>query len=70
MAAKKTCTVYEVLVDGPGAGPAGDGTRIHRFRDAKVAEAFAKGQTCYGKPATAEKREGVPRHLAERWGVA
>lgn len=69
---ERLLTVYEVLFDGPEdgpTGPAGDGTFIQRFREAREAEEFAAGATCYGRPATV-KTARVPRRLAQRWGVA
>jgi hypothetical protein len=69
MASKKTITVYEVLADGSGPGPAGDGTFVRRFRDEKAAKDFAAGATCYGREATASAFE-APLALARRWGLA
>lgn len=68
----KPVRVYEVLHDtGRDGGPAGDGTAIRRFHRSERAEAyaFAARSTCYGRPATVLEHD-VPRHLAERWGVA
>lgn len=62
-------TIFEVLFDGAGEGPAGDGTHIARFRKRAEAEAFASRNTCYGRPCTAEARE-VSRRLAARYGLA
>lgn len=67
-----TVRVYEVLADGREdgpSGPAGDGTFVHRFRGKADAERFARGNTCYGKPATVIA-DDVPRSLARRWGLA
>ena len=65
----KGITVFEVMVDGAGEGPAGDGTYIRRFRSQYDAVAFASGKTCYGRPAEVIAVEGVSRQLAARWGV-
>lgn len=64
----KFVTVYQVLYDTDGQGPTGDGTVFARFRRAKDAEAFAKINTCYGRP-TAVTIDQVPRRIAERWGM-
>lgn len=62
--------VWEVFHDGPGAGAAGDGTHISRFRSEASARSFARGKTLYRNgPATVTK-VSVPRRLAERWGLA
>lgn len=66
---EKLCTVYHVLVDGEGQGPAGDSTFIVRFRTESEANAFAAGKTGYGKPATVHCGNDVPRRIAERWGM-
>ncbi len=63
-----TVKVYEVLYDGAGSGPAGDGTYIFRSKSKREADAFAKGNTTYGRPAKATLAE-VPKRLAERWGL-
>ncbi len=60
--------VYEVLADGPGDGPACDGTFVSRFTDRANAERFAKASTCYGRPAKVQE-DDVPRRLAQRWGL-
>jgi hypothetical protein len=68
----KTIKVYEVLYDGRPdgpSGPAGDGTFIARFRQAKAANDFAATNTCYGRPATASPRDAT-REQARRWGLA
>jgi hypothetical protein len=64
----KTITVHHVMHDTDGQGPTGDGTVIARFRLAKDAEAFAKINTCYGRPAKVQVDQ-VPRRIAERWGI-
>lgn len=65
----KTIRVWEVLVDTNGAGPAGDGTIVRRFRSEKEAKSVASSSTCYGRPAEAKPFD-APRRLAERWGLA
>ena len=65
----KTIMVWEVLADGPGSGPAGDGTHVRRFRSEREAHTFAAQSTCYGRPTEARLAE-VPRRIAERWGMA
>lgn len=65
----KLVKVFEVLADGKGAGPAGDGTFVRRFRSQREAEQFASTATCYGQPATVTADE-VSRKLAQRWGMA
>lgn len=60
--------VYEVIYDGEGPGPAGDGTFIFRTRNKKVAEDFAREHTAWGRPTEATSAE-VPAQLASRWGV-
>ena len=65
----KPITIFEVLHDTNGDGPAGDGTVVARFRAKSEAEAFADKSTCYGRQAKAEARE-VSRPLARRWGLA
>lgn len=67
--ASKTVKVYEILVDGPGEGAAGDGTFIRRTRDQREANRIAASSTCYGRPATVSEVD-APRHLAQRWGLA
>jgi hypothetical protein len=69
MKSRKTVTVYEVIADGSGDGPAGDGTFVRRFRTAQDAAAFAAVATCYGRPAQVQIAENVPRHIAQRWGM-
>ena len=64
-----TVRVYEVLADGAGEGPAGDGTFVRRFRDKGDAERFASGATCYGQPTSVNACD-APRRLAQRWGLA
>lgn len=64
----KGITVYEVLADTDGEGPAGDGTKVFRFRRKRDADDFAKGATCWGVPATVSSVD-VPRRLAARWGL-
>jgi hypothetical protein len=64
-----TVRVYEVLYDTESEGPAGDGTVIARFRKEREAETFARGETCYGRPAKASPVD-APRRLAQRWGMA
>jgi hypothetical protein len=67
--ASKGVTVFEVMVDGPGEGPAGDGTYIRRFRSQYDAVAFASGKTCWGRPAEVIAHLDVSRQLAARWGI-
>lgn len=62
--------VWEVLYDGPGAGPAGDGTYVERFRTAASANAFARGRTAYRRGSAIVTKVSVPRRLAARWGLA
>lgn len=69
MRSSKTYTVYEVLADGPGDGPACDGTFVHRFRKLPDAQRFASANTCYQRPATVSVNDGVSRRLMERWGL-
>lgn len=66
--AERLVKVWEVLADGPGEGPAGDGTFVRRFRSESEANQFASTATCYGRPATVLMDE-VPRKLAQRWGL-
>ncbi len=71
--AAKLVKVFEVMIDGKGAGAAGDGTHIMRFPGTKKGEADANAlaaeSTCYGSPAKVSTTD-APRHLAQRWGVA
>lgn len=67
--AEKMVKIWEVLYDGKGSGPAGDGTYIYRTRNEKDALKFAKANTAYGSPAVA-KSAVVPYRLAQRWGLA
>ena len=71
MAKEKTVTVYEVLYDGTGPGPMGDGTFVARFGPKRkdAADAFAAAHTCYGRPAKTMET-AAPMRLAKRWGVA
>jgi hypothetical protein len=62
-----TVTIFEVLADIAGPGPACDGTQVYRFRTRPAAESFARGRTCYGRPAEALAAT-VPTRLARRWG--
>jgi hypothetical protein len=64
----KDVTVYEVLADGEGQGPAGDGTYVRRFRTEAEALAFAKVSTCYGGKCRVQTCV-APRALARRWGI-
>jgi hypothetical protein len=64
-----TVRVYEVLHDGKGDGPAGDGTFIRRFRTQLDADEFARTATAYGQPAKVTSVD-APRHVAQRWGMA
>lgn len=72
----KTYTVYEVIYhvadDSPQAygGAAGDGSFIDRFKKESEAIAFAKCRNWYGQRASVTKVDGVPRRLAQRWGLA
>ena len=69
----KTVTVYFVLYDGSdrdGSGPAGDGTFTFRSSSRATAEGWARGRTCYGRPAKVDTMPDVPVHIAQRWGVA
>lgn len=65
----RTVTVYEVLADIDGEGPACDGTKVFRFRSKRDADAFAAKATCYGRPASVDAFD-APRRLAQRWGMA
>jgi hypothetical protein len=66
----KTRTVYTVLADGKGEGPAGDGTFTHRFWQIENAQAFADRSTCWGRPATVSTETDVPARLIARWSIA
>lgn len=66
---EKLVTVYIVLHDVKYSGPAADGTDTYRTRSKSKADEFAKGKTCYGKPAEADEQE-VPFATARRWGLA
>jgi hypothetical protein len=68
MVTERKYKLWWTMVDGPGEGPAGDGTRIVRFRAARAAESFARGRTCYGRPATVTEDE-APKRLMQRWGL-
>jgi hypothetical protein len=61
-------TIYEVIYDGHGAGAAGDGTHIARFKSASDAARFAANHTAWGRPTKADAAK-VPVRLARRWGV-
>jgi len=61
-------TAWEVLYDGPGAGPAGDGTYVDRFGSAALAKSFARGRTAYRRGPAIVTKVSVPRRPAERWG--
>jgi hypothetical protein len=67
--ATNTAQVFEVLYDTGTDGRMGDGFETFRARNAKDAQSFANGRTCYGKPATVEALQ-VPRRIAQRWGMA
>jgi hypothetical protein len=67
--ADRTIRVWEVLVDGAGEGPAGDGTYVRRFGSEREAVGFASQATCYGGPATVDFVD-APARLAGRWGFA
>jgi hypothetical protein len=67
---RKGITVYEVLADISGDGPACDGTRVFRFWHKREADAFASRNTCYGRLCTVHVEENVPPRLAQRWGRA
>jgi len=67
-AARGYVRVWEVLADGPGEGPAADGTFVHRFRSERDAKTFAATNTVYGRPCNVNV-DDVPRRLAQRWGV-
>lgn len=66
MAAEKTKRVYEILADGKGSGPAGDGTYVVRFRKQGDADAFAKTATYYGRPTSVTTAD-VSTKLYRRW---
>lgn len=66
----KLVKVFEVLADGKGAGPAGDGTFVSRFRSERDAIDFASGKTLYGKRGVPVTSVEVSRQLAQRWGLA
>lgn len=66
--AAKTVKVWEVVYDGKGSGPAGDGTYIYRTKSEKEAKAFAKQNTAWGKPTEARMTE-APANVAARWGL-
>jgi hypothetical protein len=66
-AASKTVKIWEVIYDGAGSGPAGDGTFIYRTKSQKEAEAFAKRNTAWGRPTEATMTE-APVAIARRWG--
>ena len=66
-AASKTVKIWEVIYDGTGSGPAGDGTFIYRTKSQKEAEAFAKRNTAWGRPTEARVAD-VPVAIARRWG--
>lgn len=68
--AEKLVKVWEVLADGPGEGPAGDGTHVYRFRSEREATEFAKGKTLYGRDTVTADMVEVSRKLAQRWGMA
>lgn len=62
----RTVTLYSVVYDVPQRSD-GMTDDIARFRKETEAEDFAKGRTCYGRPATVSK-ETVPATIARRWG--
>lgn len=66
---ERTVRVYEVLFDGEGAGPAGDGTHVARFTVQALANKFASENTAWGRPAKATAVD-APVSLARRWGIA
>lgn len=68
---ERTVRIYTVVaqVGAIGGGPAGDGSRVFRFRSEREARSFAVGKALYGQPATVDS-DDVPVHLARRWGVA
>ncbi len=66
----KLVKVWEVLADGPGEGPAGDGTFVRRFRSEAEATRFAKSATLYGQSNVPVTLVEVSRQLASRWGMA
>lgn len=68
---ERTIRVYTVVAQcgAVGGGPAGDGSRVFRFRSERQANEFAEGKTLYGQPATVDQ-DDVPVSLARRWGAA
>lgn len=68
---ERTIRIYTVVaqVGAVGGGPAGDGSRVFRFRSEREAKSFAVGKALYGQPTTVDVDE-VPVSLARRWGVA
>lgn len=64
--------IYAVLVDGEPSllepGLKGMGDRVVRFGTREEAEAFVKGKTHWGRPATVSV-EHVNKQLAKRWGL-
>lgn len=66
----KGITVFEVLADIAGDGPAADGTRVFRFRSEIEADAFARRNICYGRACKVQREDNVPKRLAQRWGMA
>lgn len=66
--AARMVKVWEVIYDGKGSGPAGDGTYIYRTKSEKDAKAFAKQNTAWGRPTEAKMSE-VPSNIAQRWGL-
>jgi len=69
MKTERLYTVYDILHDIDGDGPACDGTIVRRFRDKGDAAQFAASATCYGNPAKVTEAR-VPKRLAQRWGCA
>lgn len=67
---KKRDTVYVVLADGEGSGPAGDGTFTHRFWQKQNAQAFADQHTCWGQACVVSELVDVPPRLLARWTIA
>ena len=70
MRTTKGITVFEVLADIDGDGPACDGTRVFRFWNEKEANTFAARSTTYGRPAKVQREDNVSPRLAARWGRA
>jgi hypothetical protein len=68
---ERTVRVFTVVAQtgAVGGGPAGDGSRVFRFRSERQARTFAVGKALYGQPATVDQ-DDVPVSLARRWGVA